>query len=165
MEILQCDDNLSHKETATKKGRWQSDIEKMELAKNLELHGFWKDIIAFPPNHNRELFDSDFLFFFQKKRKNRTSRSVILKKLKIWKWWFLTNQIPDQQWLEAGLCENLYRTASSENALHGCLSRSAKSSPPGQKSVMRQTWVLVCTFPEIKTHNFNFSGMSPMING
>ncbi len=40
----------------------------MELAKNLELHGFWKDIIAFPPNHNRELFDSDFLFFFPKKK-------------------------------------------------------------------------------------------------
>jgi hypothetical protein len=62
------------KKLQPKKGRWQSDIEKMELAKNLELHGFWKDIIAFPPNHNRELFDSDFLFFVPKKKKKQNQQ-------------------------------------------------------------------------------------------
>ena len=39
---------------------------------------------------------------------------------------------------------NGHFAVSSLNTFIGCLSRSKKSSPPGQKSVMRQTCVFVC---------------------
>lgn len=41
----------------------------------------------------------------------------------------------------------MYLADSSRNFFWGCLSKSKNSSPPGQKSVMRHTCVLVCEQP------------------